>query len=71
MLRIAIRNLLRSKLRTSLTITGVAAAVCMLVLLVSIGRELSFDIKEALLGDTADIVVQSATKTEKIENSLE
>ena len=70
MFRIALRNLLRSKLRSGLTIAGVAAAVCMLVLLVSIGRELSFDIKEALLGDSVDIVVQQATSTSPLGSRI-
>jgi len=70
MLRIATRNLLRSKLRTGLTIVGVGAAVCMLVLLVSIGRELAFDIREALLGDSVDIVVQSATATSPLGSRI-
>jgi len=59
MLRIAIRNLMRSKVRTFFTVLGVAATMSMFVSLTTVGLQLTTQFDKSLAADQVDIIVQA------------
>lgn len=70
MFRIALRNLLRTKLRSFFTILGVGVTISLFVLLMSIGRELSFQLDSSLTGERVDLVVQSKASTTPLSSRI-